>query len=209
MFFKRYIVFGLMIAALQVCLAGISFSQESDEEEEEAIVLLPPDFVSPEYKFGIALPEGYMAFDFEDESAWLCEIVGEIEQPTGRITSEPLPSGVTDVSGFWQAMKDRDELMERNITYEKVSSISGTPAIQARVEQIDSGEYILSIFWVFIHDGHGFTLAAYLPAGGSDAVAAKDLALQLSQQFRWMTDEEIAAHNENPPEADLGGGTEF
>jgi hypothetical protein len=106
-------------------------------------------------------------------------------------------------------MKDRDELMERNITYEKVSSISGTPAIQARVEQIDSGEYILSIFWVFIHDGHGFTLAAYLPAGGSDAVAAKDLALQLSQQFRWMTDEEIAAYNENPPEADLGGGTEF
>ena len=181
----------------------------SAQDEAEVIELLDPDFVSPEYGFGIAIPDGYLAMDFEDENLWVLEIFGEMFEPTGRITIEDLPEDIVDVIGFWQLMKDRDSLMEQNITYEMVTSIADTPAVQTRVERLEADEYLLTIFWVFVRDGRGFTLAAYPPATGDDPGSAKVLALSLSQQFRWMTQEEIDEYMENPPEVDLGWGEEF
>jgi hypothetical protein len=162
--------------------------------------------VSGEYGFGIALPEGYVAVDYDADGTWVLEIIGEFDQPTARISAEPLPEDVVDVGGFWQLMKDRDPLMKRSITYEMVSMVDDSPAVLARIERIEAGDYILAITWVFVHDAHGFTLSGY-PAAGKDFNTARDIALQVRDQFRWMTEEEIAAFEEQ--ELVIPEGEEF
>ncbi len=183
-----------------------AYGQETDDEIE----LRSVDYISPVYKFGIALPEGYMAFDFTDEEsgAWVLNIAGEFDQATALISAEELPDDVIDVAGFWQLLKDRDPLMERNITYEKVDSVAGCGAVQARIEGMESGEYILAITWAFVRDGYGFTLSGY-PSAGGDNNSARDLALDLSGQFRWMTDEEIEEWESVEHEIEIPEGEEF
>lgn len=203
----RYLI--PITTAIAICCFNFIIVSAQEESEEEAVELLTPDYVSSEYGFGIAIPEGYLAMDFEDEDLWILEIFGEFFEASGRVTIEDLPDGVVDVVGFWQFMKDRDSLMERNITYEMITSIADTPAVQTRVERMEADGYLLTIFWVFVRDGHGYTLAAYPPSTGDDPTSAKVLALALAQQFRWMTDEEMDEFTENPPEIDLGQGEGF
>jgi len=181
-----------------------AYAQEEDTEEE--IELRPVNYVSETYGFGLALPDGYLPFDFSDEESgsWTLNILGEMIQPSAIINVEPLPEDVNDVAGFWQLMKDRDRYMERNITYEKVDSVAGVGAIQARVEDMQVSEYILAITWVFVNDGHGFVISAYPPVGGNNALA-REFSLDIVTQFRWMTAEEIADTEVEELDPDAGG----
>jgi urea transporter len=188
-----------------------AYGQESGDGTEEAVELLPPDYVNATYGFGIALPDGYYSYETEENGIDAVSIEGNSDEAKARITIEELPDDVMDVAGFWQFMKDRDSMMARNITYEKIDSIAGVGAVQARVERIERSNYILAITWAFVHDGYGFTLTGYPPAG-ADFNSARDLTEQLSQQFRWMTDEEIEeyqAANAGEPEIVLPEGEEF
>ncbi len=180
----------------------VTYGQETQEPPADEVELKPPDFVNADYLFGLALPEDYITFDYEDSGIWVLNLIGELDQPTAIVSAEKLPDDVIDVAGFWQLVKDRDPLVANNITYEKVGSVADTGAIQARIERIENGKYILAITWVFVHDGSGFILSGYPPEGG-DNNTARDIALEVAQQWRWMTDEEIQAfqsqEEENPP----------
>jgi len=180
----------------------VTYGQETEEPGAEEGELRPPDFVNADYGFGLALPEGYITFPDEDNGVWTLKRIGELDQPTAIVSAEKLPDDVTDVAGFWQFVKDRDPLVANNITYEKVGSIADTGAVQVRIERIENGKYILAITWVFVHDGNGFIVSGYPPEGG-DNNTARDIALEVAQQWRWMTDEEIQAfqsqEEENPP----------
>jgi hypothetical protein len=194
------------LAAIAVFGAGASpvlaqISAENPEEEEPAIELLPPNYTNSDYHFGMLLPEGYTTYDSKEGEAWVLQMTPDSpDKGTARLSVEPLPEGVTDVAGFWQAMKDRDPMMAHNATYEMVTSVAGTGAILARIERMENGQYILAILWAWVHDGHGFTLSGYPPEGGDNNLA-RDLAKQLIDQFRWMTDEEIAAAQAGTPPA--------
>ncbi len=212
MHMRRFIILGLAILVSFGLAIGPSVAQTEDsegEDSEETFELRPPNYVSATYGFGLALPPGYMAFELDDGEIWMLEILGEMDEPLARMVVEALPEGVTDVIDYWAAMKERDQLMDRNITYEKVDSIADSAAILARIESMQAGEYILSITWVFVHEGNGFSLSAYPPSIGGGANLARDLGLELSQQFRWMSEEEIAEFEENPPEIEPGAGEEF
>jgi len=169
------------------------------QEEKDSIELLPPNYVNSEYKFGIALPKGYKAFSYSEGDFFFVEMVGNFEQASARLSIEPLPSDVTDFAGFWQAVKERDKLMKRSITYERVTSVADCGAIQARIERFEGADYILAITWAWVHDNHGYILTAYPPAEGDNNLA-RDLAEQLVKQFRWMSDEEIAEALESMPQ---------
>ncbi|MFH1677083.1 MAG: hypothetical protein ABIC40_08660, partial [bacterium] len=173
---------------------------KQDTKEDE---LRPPDYVNSEYGFGLALPEGYITFDYKDDKTNIIEILGQPDDPKANISIEPLPEDVTDVAGFWQFLKNRDPLMESGISYEMVTSVADTGAILARIEKIDHEKYILAITWVFVHDGFGFTLSGYPPPSGKFNMA-RDFGYEIKSQFRWMTPEEIEKYEsekdaENPP----------
>lgn len=177
-------------------------------QENETVALRPPNYVNSEYGFGIALPDGYSANESINNGIWLLQIYCDMDEPMAQLSIEPLPSGVSDVTGFWQRMKERDNLMARNITYEKIDSIADTGAVQARVEKIENGNYILAITWVFVHDGCGFTLSGYPPMTGANN-EARNIALEIAQQFRWMSDEEIDETEPQIPSFEIPAGREF
>ena len=180
-----------------------------DSSEEETLELLPPTYVCDDLGFGVALPDGFIAYETEDEDGrYYLNIIGEYDQATSIISAEELPEDIIDLAGFWQLMKDRDPLMAGNITYEKIDSIADSGAVLSRVEMIEGGEYILAITWVFVHDGYGFTLSGYPPQDGDNNLA-RDLALDIRNQFRWMTPEEIAECDFDPDEIQLPEGREF
>lgn len=187
----RFILLALFTLIFSTWITLIAaYGQENGENADDTVVLLPPDYVCAQYGFGVALPDGYYVYDLEDENIWMAVFESGPDDANARIAIEELPDDVTDVAGYWQYLKDRDALMERNITYEKIDTIAGTGAIQARVERIERGGYILAITWVFVHDGYGFTLTGYPPESG-DYNSGRDLSLAIAEQFRWMTDEEI------------------
>lgn len=179
----------IIMFLVQFVLVIAAFAQD---EEDEIIEIRPPDFVSADYGFGIALPDGYIVFDYDVDQAWVAEIVGDPGQPTGQLTAETLPDDVPDVAAFWQLLKDRDPVMENSITYEMNSSVGGTLAIQARTEQIEGGVYVLGLSWIFVHDGTGFSLSVY-PGSDADVEVTRFLGQELTQQFRFMEPEEIEA----------------
>jgi len=168
-----------------------AYGQETTDEETTT-ELLPPNYISETYGFGAVIPDGYITFDWEEEGVWVVQIIGETYQPGARISAEELPEDVLDTAGYWQLMKERDPLMANNITYEMIDSIAGTGAILSRVEDIENDNYILAITWVFAHNGYGFTLSGYPPETGEYEMTG-EFALEIAQQFRWMTPEEIAA----------------
>jgi hypothetical protein len=183
--------------------------EDTNGDEEPAIELLPPNFASAQYSFGTVLPDGYIPFETSDEEGrWYLNIIGESWQASAIITAEELPEDVVDVAGFWQLMKDRDPYMAQNITYEKVDAIGDLGAVQSRVEKIEPSGYILAITWVFVKDGVGFTLSGYPPSGGNND-EARDIALSIHDQFRWMTPEEITEFLANPVEIPLPEGVEY
>ena len=184
-----------------------AYSQDEDAEEP---VLKAPNFVNGDYGFGMAFPDGYLPFDFydEDTKVWSLNILGEMEQASAILNVEPLPDDVVDVAGYWQHMKERDTYMEHNITYEKIDSVAGVGAIQARIEGMEVDNYLLAITWVFVHDGHGFVLSSYPPVGGDNNLA-RDLGADLVEQFRWMTPEEIAGTEVEEPNPEMPGGQDF
>ncbi len=203
----RVRVFYFALTAFLVCTWFIlvaAYAQAQEESDE----LLPPDYVNAEYKFGVALPEGYYWFDVEEDEAWMLQIESDPDEAMARISVEELPDGVLDAPGYWQHMKDRDALMDRSITYEKTDSIANTGAIQARIERFEGGIYILAITWVFVHDGYGYTLTGYPPQLG-DYSLAREIAKDLADQFRWMTDEEIEAFTAEEQEFEVPEGLEF
>jgi len=178
-----------------------------DETETEEVVIRDPNYVNAVYGFGMALPDGYIAADMEDEDMWYLNILGDFDQPSAMLTIEELPEDISDVAGFWQMVKDRDQLMENNITYEMVSAVGNSGAILTRVEMIESGTYMLTLTWVFVHDDHGFMLSAYPPPGGENDTV-KDFAKDLVDQFRWMSEEECAEF-ETEEEFIIPEGQEF
>jgi len=203
----RVRIFYFALAAFVICTWFTLIAAYAQDEEVE-VELLPPDFVSADYNFGLALPDGYYWYDIAEEGTWMIQIEGNPDEGMARISAEELPDGVQDAPGYWQYMKDRDSLMDRNITYEKIDSIANTGAIQARIERIEGGAYILAITWIFVHDGYGFTLTGYPPQLG-DYNLAREIAEDLVNQFRWMTDEEIEEFNAVEPEIDIPEGMEF
>jgi len=170
--------------------------------EENQVQLLDPNYLNADYGFGMVIPADFSPYGHDEDNVWVLEVSpATVEQASARLSIEPLGEGVTDVAGFWQAMKDRDRTMTRNITYEKVASVAGTGAIQTRVEKLEGARYMLIIMWVWVNDGHGFALSSYPAEAGGDYNLARDLAKQLVDQFRWMTPEEIEAAQESlPPE---------
>jgi hypothetical protein len=202
---QRVLLYAFIVFLCSSWLTLLAAYGQETEGDEDAVELLPPNYVNETYGFGMVVPEGYITFDYDQDGIWVLQLIGEPDQPGARISAEELPEGVIDTAGYWQLMKDRDPLMENNITYEMVDSIAGTGAILSRVEQIQNDKYILAITWVFVHDGYGFTLSGY-PGEAEGAGDAKAFALETAQQFRWMTPEEIAETEiENPPEQ-VGGG---
>ena len=202
--FSRFTL--LVLAAYILCswAALVAAYGQEAEEEGEAVELRPVDYVNAEYEFGLALPEGYTTFEYEEGDVWVLQMIGEMEQPGARISVEELPEGVVDVAGYWQLLKERDPMMARNITYEKVGAVAGTGAVLSRVEYFEADQYILVITWAFVHAGHGFTISGYPPEMG-EYFLAKDIALDVAQQFRWMSDEEIASFEA----ADVDNGGEI
>ncbi len=205
--FSRFFIL-VFISYLFCAWFGLVAAYSQEEAEEEEVVLRDADYVSSEYGYGVAYPEGYITLDYDEESAWVVQLIGEMHQPSAQISSEPLPEDVIDTAGFWQFMKERDAMMSQNITYEKVDAVAGTGAIQARIENIQDGAYILAIIWVFVHDGNGYTISAY-PTIDGPIDEARDLSLDLVQQFRWMTASEIADWEAEEHPFDPGAGQEF
>ena len=197
------------ILSLTIFFLIVPALAQEDTGEEESIELLPPDFVSETYGFGLALPDDYIGFETsDDEGRWYLNIVGEMWQASALLTAEELSEDVVDVAGFWKLMKDRDPYMAENITYEKIDSICDTGAVQSRVEKFEPSGYILAITWVFVKDGIGYTLSGYPPPDG-DNNEARNLALAIHDQFRWMTEEEIAEALPEIEETELPQGREF
>jgi hypothetical protein len=208
----------LVAAGLTLFLiAGQSPAQEGSGQggdEETVIELLPPNYTNADYGFGMVLPADYTPAPLEEGDVWVLEIFPQYpDLANARLSVENLPDDVTDVAGFWQLLKDRDPAMEQNATYEMVTSVADTGAIQTRIESLGGGGYILVILWIWVHDGHGYTLSGYPPEGGGNADLARDIAGALVEQFRWMTPEEIEAAQAAPPppgpEPSIGPGTEF
>ncbi|MCX6646643.1 MAG: hypothetical protein NTY09_09820 [bacterium] len=205
---SRLIVCFFLLSLLTI-VPALAQENTSSDEEAPAIELLPPNYASAQYSFGTVLPDGYIPVETTDEEGrWYLNIIGESWQASAIITAEELPEDVVDVAGFWQLMKDRDPYMAQNITYEKVDAIGGIGAVQSRVEKIEPSGYILAITWVFVKDGVGFTLSGYPPSGGNND-EARDIALAIHDQFRWMTPEEITEFQANPVEIPLPEGREF
>jgi len=207
--FLLFALFTLIFSTWVTLIAA--YGQETGEETGDTLELLSPDYVSPEYGFGVALPDGYFAVELEEEETWMVNFESGPDEAKARISVEELPDGVSDVAGYWQHMKDRDALMERNITYEKIDTIAGTGAVQARIEQIERSNYILAITWVFVHDGYGFTLTGY-PGASGDYNSGRDLTLSIAEEFRWMSNEEIAEFEESEPiedDSETPQGREF
>jgi hypothetical protein len=206
--FSRFLLLALFAYLICTWIGLVVAYGQEEGEEEEGIELLPPNYVSAQHGFGIVMPEGYITFEYDEDGVWVLQLIGEMDQAGARITARELPEGVLDVAGFWQYLKDQDPLMARNVTYEMVDSIADTGAVLSRVEDIQGDTYILAIGWAFVHDGYGFTLTGYPPEMG-DYSLTKELALEVAQQFRWMTAEEIAefesAEQATPPSA----GREF
>ena len=206
--FSRFFIL-LFVTYLFLSWFGLVAAYAQDEEVE-VIELLTPNYVSADYGFGMFIPDGYIAADFIDEEigAWTLNILGEMDQPSSILNVEPLPDDVTDVAAYWQFLKDRDQYMERNITYEKVDSIAGVGAIQARIEGMEVNQYLLAITWVFVKDGHGFMLSSYPPIGGNNSLA-RDFSLTMTDQFRWMSPEEIEASEVEEFDPTMPGGEDF
>ena len=105
-------------------------------------------------------------------------------------------------------------MLANNATYERITSVAGTGAVQARIEKMDNGNYILVILWGLGGPLEGYTLSGYPPAAGNNDLA-RDLSKALIDQFRWMTKDEIeTAKNAPPPPAtplkpNMGPGREF
>jgi hypothetical protein len=172
-----------------------------DTEEPAPPELLTPNLMHSKYGFGVYVPDGYTSTVSIEKNIWAADIASEIgdpTQPAARLTIEKLPPKATDVGEFWTAMKERDDVMKHNITYERITKVAGSGAIQARIEKLEGGQYVLAILWVWTHDGYGFTLTGYPPKDG-DASLSRDLAKELIDQFRWMTKEEIEAAKNAPP----------
>lgn len=192
MYFNRFLLYAFVVflCSSWLTLLAAYGQEETSDEEEEAVELLEPNYVNEAYGFGLVVPEGYITFEMEDDGIWTLQLIGEMDQAGVRISAEELPEDVVDTAGYWQLMKERDPLMANNITYEMVDSIADTGAILARIEQIENDDYILAITWVFVHDDYGFTLSGY-PPEGEEYQEAKETALEIARQFRWMTPEEI------------------
>jgi hypothetical protein len=188
-------------------------------DEGAAPELVTPNFMNTKYGFGVFVPEGYASTVSEESQTWkytpsgenkqvtkkvtlwmlgIENGLGDTTQPTARLTIEKLPEKITDVGGFWQLIKDRDTVMAHSTTYERVTRVAGSGAVQARIERLDSGRYILAILWIWVHDGYGYTLTGYPPQDG-DFDQARELAKNLTDQFRWMTKEEIDEVKNAPP----------
>jgi len=199
----RRILF-LIVCESVLALLFISPALSAVKQDTKEIEIRPPDYVNKEYGFGLALPEGFITFDYKDAKTNIIEILGQPDDPKATISIEPLPKDVTDVAGFWQFLKDRDSLMASGISYEMVTSVADTGAILARIEKIENEEYILAITWVFVHDGFGFTLSGYPPPGGKFN-RARELGYEIKSQFRWMTADEIEKY-ESEKDAENSSG---
>lgn len=212
---EKRIIFVLIVLLVLLFGMSISFAQGKSKKKskDEPVELKPPNYANRDYHFGLYLPEGYAVNEHKEGDVLVLEISsGSYEEPWARLSLESLPKGVTDVAGFWQTMKDRDRLMCINTTYERVTSVAQVPAIQARIESLENERYILAILWAWVRDGAGYTLVGYPPQNGKFN-SARELARDLIDQFRWMTDEEIEAYErqsvEKSPDQMLPRGRDF
>jgi hypothetical protein len=197
----------LIIALVTLFLAPAAFAQD-DSGDEDLFVLQDPTYVNEEYGFGVALPDNYRGFNLSGDEIFMAQFLSDPELPSGQLTIEELPEDIVDSSGFWLWIKQRDPATENNLTYEKTSSVAGTGAIQTRIERIERGGYILILSWIFVHDGYGYTLSV-TPGMDMDVDATRDLGTTLSEQFRWMTAEEIGEFNSETDETEIPAGEEF
>jgi hypothetical protein len=193
-------------------------NDKAKNDEEQAPELVTPNFMSSKYGFGVYVPEGYTSTVSEEPKVWkytpeggtksvtqkvalwmlgIGSTLGDTTQPSARLTIERLPDQITDVGGFWKLMKDRDLVMSHNTTYERITKVAGSGAIQTRVERMEGSSYVLAILWVWVHDGYGYTLTGYPPQSGDNS-EARELARDLIDQFRWMTKDEIEAAKKAP-----------
>jgi hypothetical protein len=208
---KRLFTFVLSLLLIACFLPVPVIAQ--DQGEEPVIELLQPNYMNSDYGFGMVVPADYTTSGHDEGETWVLEIMPSFpDLANARLSIEDLPDNITDVAGFWQIVKDRDPMMEHNTTYEMVTSVADTGAILARIENMENGQYLLVILWVWVHDGHGYTLSGYPPQGGDNDLA-RDIAKNLVVQFRWMTSEEIEAAESvplpAPPEPSIGPGVEF
>jgi hypothetical protein len=223
---RRFILFTIILGLIALTGLGAGASDvqaqisvenpDKEQPQDEVPELKNPNYTNSDYGFGIYVPSTYTTSSHKEGQTWVLEIAPDAEDTaSARLSVEALPKDVTDVSGFWEALKDRDLKMKHNTTYEVETSVGETGAIQARVESVEGGAYILVILWVWVHNGKGYTLSGYPPMGGEPELA-RDLSLDLAQQFRWMTKEEIEAAQNAPQEEEpentkpnVGQGREF
>jgi hypothetical protein len=202
----RFAIFSLFFILTALLLIGPATAQENStgDSNEEEPALLQPNYLNSDYGFGMVIPADFSPYGHDEDNVWVLEVTpATVDQASARLSIEDLPDNVTDVAGVWQLMKDLDPAMAHNITYEKIASVAGTGAIQARIEKLEGARYMLIIMWVWVNDGRSFTLSSYPPEGGDNNLA-RDLAKQLVDQFRWMTPEEIEAAQESLPPAPSG-----